>query len=349
MANRDYANNAFLATLKNLLVTPQNKNQVIDFATILFNELQVWGMGHVQPRTFSVSTRNMNLRNEKIISYPMTKLPMTYIKFQLFLDKVFIDGALDPTRGETRNGTNFNYILDETGMVVREDVTDTPATSLTVLTPGPGGTAIVNWDIDGTSITANTIFASAATTQSNLQAALDAVPSKFSGWTVAVVNTGLNFHYTFTTASGRLGMPFNGVTPSITFSSLFPPTITSVAAFAGAGFVPQSTMTATDGVVVATGITTDELWETAWNTLLRPYQNSISGQFVGSYDDTLRFPSNAWPYIRHTATASLFRLSPGQPDVTLITTPFSTGENNRLPHKAPRGPFIGPGRLVSHI
>ena len=109
-------------------------------------------------------------------------------------------------------------------------------------------------------------------------------------------------------------------------------------------------MVATDGTIVAAAAGSTQAWETAWNTILRPYENSIGAVYTGRHNQNLRFSSGAWPYIRQTpffvlvnpgpSKLELFRLSPGEPNVTLINTIQSTGENNRDKMIAPRGAFL---------
>lgn len=145
----------------------------------------------------------------------------------------------------------------------------------------------------------------------------------------------------YTYANPLLGYDFNSVNYNYVSDQAGLYTL-----YFGAPVYPANII-ATDGTNLgAFAGSTDQEWETAWNTILRPYENSIHAQYKGRYNNELTFPSGDWPYIRHTATPGLFRLSPDQPNVSLIFTLESTGEKNRAVAPAPRGPFISPARMT---
>lgn len=102
-------------------------------------------------------------------------------------------------------------------------------------------------------------------------------------------------------------------------------------------------MVATDGTLIAAAVPDGLAWETAWNNLLRPYQNQLGVSFKGRYKNILIAPPTGWPHLKltpipvligGTLTENIFRIGPDILEPSLIKDAASTAD------RASRGYWI---------
>jgi hypothetical protein len=328
MANRDYANARFLADFKNILAQPMNSYMIVDYAAQLFLQSYRWSLVvWAGANKFSTYTVNENSTSDKFPGYAMTGVADTYNKFQGFMDTFY--QYANPLSPFAFNSDNYNFVSDQTGLYTRPTMAGAPAVGKMVMTRLPGIVPppfLGNFTVDGLILPPVSIdYSSVPVTQANTQAALTAAGG--AGWTVVVTVGAVPEILEFTFTTPPSGSVYNGTI--ITFATLAIGISIINGVFAGGtALLPASTMLASDSSVIAVGLTTDLTWETAWNTLLVPYENSIGAIFTGRYKQSLSAPPGDYPSLKTTSFTGIFRLGKAPIDTTLMNTTQSANKQS---------------------